>query len=68
MIRRMLTAPHTRLGRWLAGADQPVAPKRTSFFDCESDTLQAALPRDPDEEEMAEWERRHFKINGQPLP
>jgi hypothetical protein len=66
MFRRIVRALHSSLGRWLA--DQPIAPKRkrTSWFDLEPGTL--ALPRDSDEEEMAEWERRHFKINEWPRP
>jgi hypothetical protein len=42
--------------------------KRTSWFDCDPDTIHAALPRDPDEEEAEAWRRAHFRINGHPLP
>lgn len=65
---RILTALHAALGRWLAQSDQPRAPKRTSWFDCDPDTVQAALPRDPDEEDAEAWYREHFRVNGQPLP
>jgi hypothetical protein len=57
------------LGRWLAEAAQPVARKgKCSWFGCNPDTLHAALPRDPDQEEADAWQRAHFRINGQPLP
>jgi hypothetical protein len=66
---RILRALHAALGRWLTLADVPeVKRKRTSWFDCDSDTLHAALPSDPDQEEADAWARAHFRINGQPLP
>lgn len=65
---RILTALHAAFGRWLAQADRPGTPKRKcSWFGCDPDTLHAALPRDPDEEEAAAWDRAHFRINGQPI-
>jgi len=66
---RILTALHAMVSGWLAPADVPeVKRKRTSWFDCDPDTLHAALPSDPDEEEAEAWWRAHFRINGQPLP
>jgi hypothetical protein len=61
-MRRILTALHSALGRWLSEADQPVARKRKcSWFGCDSDTLRAALPCDPDEVEAERWQREHFR-------
>jgi hypothetical protein len=66
---RFLTALHAALGRWLALTVVPeVRRKHTSWFGCDADTIHAALPRDPDEEEADAWHRTHFRINGQPLP
>jgi hypothetical protein len=53
------------LGRWLSKADQPVARKRCSWFELPSGTF--TPPPDPAAEEMAEWERRHLRINGRPI-
>jgi hypothetical protein len=35
--------------------------KRTSWFSCDPETLHAAQPRDPDEEEAEAWDRAHFR-------
>jgi hypothetical protein len=49
-----------------ADSDRTSERKGVCWFDLKPGTL--ALPRDPDEEEAAAWERAHFRINGQRLP
>lgn len=69
VVVRLACVLHTALGRWLARADQPAAHNsKRSWFDCDSDALRAALPRDPDVEDAEAWYSAHFRINGQPLP
>lgn len=68
VVRRIARALHAWLGRRLAEADQPVAPKRKSYswFDCEPGAF--APPKSADEEEAEAFYRTHFKSNGRPLP
>ena len=44
----------------------PVSDRKgRSYFDCDPETLRAALPRDQEAEESEAWYRAHFRINGQ---
>ncbi len=64
---RILAALHATLGRWLALADVPeVKRRRISWFDLPQSTF--APPRSPEDEEAAEWDRKHLRIiNGRPI-
>jgi hypothetical protein len=67
---RVRTRKGGRTGGDQHTTDPPPASerRRTSWFDCDRDTLHAALPRDPEAEEAEAWYRAHFRINGQRLP
>jgi hypothetical protein len=60
LIRRILTALHAALGRWLAASQQPVKRQRYCSFDCDVDTLREVFGPREDDDTVA-WYRSHFR-------
>ena len=64
MICRILTAVHTWLGKRLAETHAPAKRKSCCSFDG------PGVPRlqSPEDPEVVEWHRAHFRRNGRLLP
>jgi hypothetical protein len=61
----MLRALRAVLGRWLVRLDDAppsvVERKDCSWFGCDPEALHRLLPRDPEEQDAAEFYRTHFR-------
>jgi hypothetical protein len=62
-VKRIVTALHAALGRWLARTDLSAGSKsKCSWFGCDAETIHAALPLDPDDEVATRRRRNTFRI------